>query len=1103
MLSIETGGEGAAKAALLAKLSVLFVEDDDEARENMASYLARRVNRVHATHNGLAGLDMFKGQHPDLVISDIRMGGMDGLDMCRAIREIDHEIPLILISAHNESDVLLSSIDLGIVKFIVKPVDTDVLMATLVSVAESLDQGRKLQSRLRKMDSMLNETDYQSECIKSYVSRYLEANHRDEISSIRYLNIPKLAVSGDFYSVEKYHDDLYVMLADGAGHGLSAVIPALQVPRIFQQRASRGFSLLSIAAALNRSLYEQNITEHFVAATLVRLNPGEHFIEVLNCGNPAALIFDDAGTLLHTCHSRSTALGMVGEESFSVEAERFRMERNASIYLYTDGLVDTLQACDPQFDNENKLHELFGGGCAQDVFGSVSGKVEEAARQFRVDDVTLLEINFDCNVPPSVWTELPPVVDTPGKIETPVALDQMTLLYVEDDDLTRDYLALYLNRRLGMVYVAKNGSEGLALFIKHRPQIVLSDIKMPRMNGLEMAEEIRKLDKYVPIIVISGSDHAEDAERMFEMGISRFHLKPLDPGKLTGTIQACARQSEALNRLRLAASALGASSLAVVTVDRQKRIAAVNPAFCRITGYTQDEMLGQNPMLLSSGKHEAGYYQQMWQTLEETGSWSGELLCQNKDGITVSGWSTVNEIKEEDGKRVGYHFVFSDNAELKINEEKARQLKLHDSLTHLPNREMFAGKVNELLENAGQKMEAVAMIHINLDHFTEINNILGVSVGDEVLFAVGQRLLNCIGETETVCRLGGDEFALLISRQGGRDVIEQAVVEMSRLIGQPVLVNCHEIQLRVSIGIGLYTPDGVTYEELAKSASSAMNQAQLAGGDTYRFFDKSISQREEREVTLQHGIKPGLQKNEFYMLYQPKFSFSQSRVVGAEALVRWGHPAFGVVSPAEFIPLAEKNGAVIEMSEWIIDAVCAQLDAWRRLGLREIPVSINISPIHFWRGDLVGALRSSLQKWDIRPAMLPIEVTEGVVMDNSERTLQVLAQLKELGFHLSIDDFGTGYSSLKYLKDLPISELKIDRSFIIEIPEPGQLDNLSKTAIPRAIIQLASEFNLAVVAEGVETESQKNFLIENGCDVIQGYLISRPIPAREFAVLLS
>jgi EAL domain-containing protein (putative c-di-GMP-specific phosphodiesterase class I) len=343
----------------------------------------------------------------------------------------------------------------------------------------------------------------------------------------------------------------------------------------------------------------------------------------------------------------------------------------------------------------------------------------------------------------------------------------------------------------------------------------------------------------------------------------------------------------------------------------------------------------------------------------------------------------------------------------------------------------------------------------------------------------------------------------MMSEPGERESIEAAVAGLLREISQPIDIDGLPVQLQASIGISLCPYDGRTYEELLRSAYSAMNQARLAGGNTSRFFDKSISQREERQATLRQGIRAGLLRHEFYMLYQPKFSLSKQRVVGAEALVRWNHPDFGLVAPVEFIPLAETSGAIIDMSVWIINTVCAQLSRWRHQQRPQVPVSINISPVHFWRGDLIGALRSGVDKWDIPPEMLPIEVTEGIVMDASEKTMQLLGELKAMGFHLSIDDFGTGYSSLKYLRDLPVSELKIDRSFIIDIPEANQPDDLSRTAIPRAIIKLAAELDLTVVAEGVETEHQKNFLVENGCDVIQGYLFSRPVAADEFALLLS
>ena len=1097
MLSSEAHG----KADLVRKLSILFVDDDADVRESMTQYLSRRVGRIHTAQNGIAGINSFREQHPDLVISDMRMGGMDGLTMCRELRETEPKLPVIIISAYNDSDILLSSIDLGITKFLVKPVDTAVLMDAITNVAQSLEQQRSLENRLQQTDAVKNETDYDSACVKSYVSHFLEDNHHEELANVRHLNIPKLEVSGDFYSVAKHEDDLYVMLADGAGHGLSAVIPALQIPGIFKQQAERGFSLLTIAAEMNRSLHEQHIAEHFVATTLIRLNPREQFVEVLNCGNPPVFIFDDGGVLLHASHSKSTALGMVGEEEFSVEVERFKIDQNARIYLFTDGLVDTLRANIPNFGYV-ELRAMLGDIRSSDVFDTLADKVHDAARHYKEDDVTMLEVRFDCEA--TSETKINPSFHSAlsSQTEAPVELNQMTLLYVEDDDIAREYLSLYLNRRLGMVHVAKDGKEGLELFRKHRPQIVLSDLKMPQMDGLEMVDEIRKLDKDVPIIVTSGFGSAKDTEKMFEMGISRFHMKPMDPGKLTDTIQSCLRQVNALNLLRLSASAFQASSLAVITADRNKRIIAINPSFTRITGYGLAEVIGQNPTMLSSGKHDSSQYQAMWLAVEEFGSWSGELLCQHKNGTTVSEWLTVNSVKGEDGTATGYHFIFSDISARQMSEEKVRQLMSFDSLTGLPNRAMFADRVNEILEQTRRNKGHLALVCFNIDRFFVINNMLGVRVGDEVLFTVAKRLSASVGEGDVVCRMGGDEFAVLMLERGGRESFERAVIELSHVISQPIKVNDKEVQLRASVGISIYPADGETYEDMVRSASGAMNHAQLLGGNTYRFFDKSVSQREERQAYLQQGFKSGLQKNEFFMLYQPKYSLSRQQVVGAEALVRWNHPTLGLVSPAEFIPIAESSGAVIEMSEWIIDTVCAQLAGWRKQGLLQVPVSINISPLHFWRGDLVGSLQKGLQTWGIDTAALPIEVTENIVMNTSDRTLHVLGHLKELGFQLSIDDFGTGYSSLKYLKDLPISELKIERSFIVEIPEDVHPDDLYRTAIPRAIIRLANEFKLGVVAEGVETESQKNFLVENGCDVIQGYLFSPPISANEFGSML-
>ncbi|HLP96879.1 MAG TPA: EAL domain-containing protein [Sideroxyarcus sp.] len=1086
---------------MLEKLSVLFVDDDEDARESMACYLQRRVGKVSTAENGLAGLSLFREQHHDLVISDIRMGSMDGLAMCRAIRESAPDVPVIFVSAHNESDILLSSIDLGITKFLVKPIDTDSLISTMHNVAAQLDKRRNQSSRLQEMNSRLEEAEYEKDYIGNYISCRLDSGIRKEITNLKYLNIPRDGISGDFCAAAQHGNDLYVMLADASGHGIPAIIPALPIPDIFQQRAARGYSLLMIAAEINRALYMQHFAEHFVAATLIRANPVEHIIEVLNCGNPPVLIFDDAGALLHRCHSASPALGLVCDDELSIEEVRCKVTTNARVYFFTDGLTDTLQACGMEL-NKSALNGLFCSTPQAEVFDALSAHARRAAKQCNIDDISMAEIRFDCESQQEQPIAMPMQPYLPEETAPAVPLSEMTLLYVEDDEVTREYLARYLRRRLGRVLLAGDGNEGLSLFASHKPEIVLTDIRIPLMSGLEMAEEIRKLDRDVPIIVTTGSDGAVEPEKMFELGISRFHMKPLDPNKLGDTLNACIQQANSLNQLRLSASAIRVSSLAAITANRARQIVSVNHSFCRITGYSLDEVAGKNPVLLDSGSHDAAYHQAIWHALDDTGNWSGEWQFRHKNGEIVSEWVTVNAVKDGNGVLSGYHFIFSDIAERQLNIEKLRQAELHDRLTQLPNRTLFEHDVSGVLAANQPDTDRLALLYLNLDCFIEVNNVLGVRVGDKVLFEIARRLKNSLAPSDLLCRMDGDEFALLLRDAGTRDALEQTIGRLSREIKQPIEIDGQEISLHASIGISLYPADGDTYENLVKNACSAVNQARLAGGDTYRFFDKAINQQQERQITLQRDIPAGLQRNEFFMVYQPKYSVSQQRVVGAEALVRWKHPTLGLVSPMEFIPLAESSDAIIEMSEWIIDTVCAQLASWRQQSLPQVPVSINISPVHFWRGDLVGSLRKGLERNDIAPAMLPIEVTEGVVMNTSEKTLQLLGELKTLGFHLSIDDFGTGYSSLKYLKDLPINELKIDRSFIIGIPKDDQAQDLSRTAIPRAIIQMASELNLNVVAEGVETENQKDFLLRHGCDVIQGYLISKPVSAADFAMLL-
>lgn len=1089
--------EATRQSTPVKNLTVLYVEDEDEVRENLVRYLSRRVARVSAASNGRAGLAMFRAQRPQLVISDIRMPEMDGMAMCRAIREIDTQVAIIMLTAHNENDLLMSSIDMGVTKYIVKPVDPKLLMDTIADIAATLEQKRQMGLELEKISSASGEAEYENEKINAYITRYLNGNHHEELPGIRHLLLPKGAVSGDFFCIAQHRQALYALVADGSGHGLSAVMPALQVPRIFMEQAERGFSLLTIADEINRALCMQHITGHFVAATLVRMNPDEHYIEVLNCGNPPALLIDSGGGLLREFRSKTFALGMIGGEGFDAEVEHFKLDHAARLYVFTDGLGDTLQAADARLDYPALLRQ-FSEAQPAAAFDGVAELVKSAIAQCQPDDVTLLEIQYEAMPQPAAT--MPALPPEAARTADMTQIRFASLLLVEDDDTTREAAARFLERRVGVLYTAGNGEEGLRLFREHRPQLVIADILMPVMDGIAMIRHIRSIDKNVPVIVVTGSSDSVYAEQLINLGVTRFLPKPLDVHKLIDTVVDCIKQIDTVSGMHNSASVFQNSSLAMMLIDKEGRIVSVNPAFCRITGYAQQEITGRNLRLLSSGKHEEFFFQAMWHSLHETGAWSGEIWNWRKNGDLFLEWLTINAATDASGETVHYLAVFSDITERHAMQKKINHLEYHDSLTGLPNRLLFHDRLRQALLQAERNKENVALLVLDLANFKGINDALGQGTGDEMLRTVARRLLRCVRHSDTVSRLGGDEFGILLTNMVSQGIAGRLAEKIIGALKLPHDYSGKNLQISTSVGIGLYPYDGKTVESLIRCADSAMHQAKKEGRDNYHFFDKSIDQMAERCLAVQQGLRSGLRNREFYMLYQPKYSLRTGRVVGAEALIRWNSPTIAPMSPAEFIPIAEECGLVIELSEWIIDAVCCQIAAWEKQGLPRMPVSINISPLHFQHGNLVQSLSQALEKWEVAPELLHIEVTEGIMMNHSEKAIDIFTRLKAKGMYISIDDFGTGFSSLSYLRRMPIDELKIDRSFVMEIPEAHEPEDIRRTAIPQSIIQLAADLKLNIVAEGVETESQKLFLHKNGCDVIQGYLFSKPVSADEFAM---
>ncbi len=1088
----------------LQGINLLVVEDIGESRQFLCNFLTRRGATVHTAENGQQGFAAFQEYHPDIVLTDIRMPVMDGLEMVSAIRALDDDMPVIFLTAHTDSDLLKRSIDLGISHYLIKPVTTDKLLFALRAVIDKVNVRRQLQVTVDALSRSVN-YNQEVECRLEGMIRNIIG--RDDHVAVQVLHQAKDKISGDLYCIEESRHALYALLADGMGHGPTAILPALNLPTAFRKLARKGFSLSRIADELNHLLIEQSrdLNGHFVTATLLRIDSEHQLLEVINCGNPPALSTDLNGKLLLDFPSNHLPWGIVDGDDFLPELQTCRYQTPFHLYLFSDGLTDTLRYLEKR-PGLDVLTELITAKPTQ-VLTNLENRLHGLHAGQRQNDITLLHINSPllrtAPIEP-LQSEAPTVPDQPGGRDE--ALKNLSLLYVEDDEKAREFLARFLERRVGAVYVAANGEEGLQLFKRHRPQLVITDMVMPVMDGLRMVEEIRRIDANTQIILTSGvaswQRQQEKLETLLKLTVNQFLPKPLSSEKLLEAINSCLSHYDYVSSLHISASVFMTSPLAITVTDANRNIIVTNPAFTTITGYSPEEVIGCNPRILSSGKHDADFYIKMWDSINETGHWSGELWNRRKNGELFLEWINITVIHDAQGKVTHYASVFSDITQRAVAEEKIRHLAHHDPLTNLPNRALFRDRLGQALLQAQREQTKLAVVYLDVDHFKGVNDALGHGAGDELICAVAGTLQETIRESDTVSRLGGDEFAILLPDIGSATMANRLIMKIFNAVSRNYSVAGKDLRVSVSMGVSLYPRDGDNTETLVKRADNAMYLAKRKGRNNYQFFDVALEQQAERQMAVQQGLHKALEQAEFAVYYQPKYDLDERRIVGLEALLRWHSPELHDVSPAEFIPLAEESGLIIEIGNWVIDQVCRDLAEWLAYGIDVVKVAINVSPIHFHRGNIQRSLQETLNNHRLSPSLLQIELTEGAVMDNLQNTLVQLQAIKDMGITISIDDFGTGYSSLSYLRKLPIDELKIDRSFIMEITNNNGVQDSRLTAVPSAIIELANSLQLNLVAEGVETEAQSEFLQGRGCPVIQGYLFSRPIDKEAMRTML-
>lgn len=570
------------------------------------------------------------------------------------------------------------------------------------------------------------------------------------------------------------------------------------------------------------------------------------------------------------------------------------------------------------------------------------------------------------------------------------------------------------------------------------------------------------------------------------------------PQLTVGTMADISMRKAADMERMLSAAVFSGIENGIVVTDADGTILLVNDAFCRITSYGADELLGQRPRLLHSGLHDAPFYRAIWAQIGDSGSWQGEITDRRKDGELVSEWLTISAVRDAGGKTTHYVGIYSDLAGRRAADTRIEYLSSHDPLTALPNRNLLADRLTQALLTAQRFQRTVAFIALDLDHFHAINETLGPAAGDQVLVEVSRRLALQMREGDSLGRKSGDEFAFVMAAIAHERDLLALITRIQEALTAPFAVAGRSVSLTAAIGCSVYPRDGDAAEALIRGADIALVRARQAGRGATRFFSPQMEAQARRHAALENGLRGALERHELSIAYQPQISLDSGNLLGMEALLRWHSPQLGDVSPAEFIPVAEESGLIAAIGEWVLHTACEQTRRWHELGHATLRVAVNLSPRQFRNADLVGLVRRVLADSGLTPSTLELEITEGAVIDEVDEAVAVCHQLKELGVKLSLDDFGTGHSSLAYISRFPFDKLKIDQSFVRDIVESPV-----NAAIATAAIVMARSLDLTVVAEGVETEAQAHFLRSRHCDAIQGYLYSRPLDADRFACLIA
>ncbi|WP_319242143.1 EAL domain-containing protein [uncultured Propionivibrio sp.] len=592
--------------------------------------------------------------------------------------------------------------------------------------------------------------------------------------------------------------------------------------------------------------------------------------------------------------------------------------------------------------------------------------------------------------------------------------------------------------------------------------------------------------------LVFGLRDAQGDVRWLEFNSSLLRMEADGAPGLVATFTDITERRKTEAQLRLAFEAIRQSGEGILMTDARHVILSVNPAFEAKTGYAADEVLGKTPAFLASGRNDADFYREMQARIEETGVWQGEIWNQRKNGEAYPEWLNVSGVRDNDGPPGNYVYVYSDMTERVEAQQRIDMLAHHDPLTGLPNRVLLRDRVEQAMAQASRLQSRVALMFLDLDRFKTINDSLGHPVGDELLKEAVNRLKRCVRDSDTISRQGGDEFMIVLNDVRDGDAVARVAEHIQQQMREPVDIEGHRLSTSFSIGVSIFPDDGQDFDTLLKKADTAMYHAKEAGRNGHRFFTEQMNRRVVEHLTMETQLRRALENGEFILHYQPQMDLNEGTIVGVEALIRWNSREHGLVSPARFIPVAEESGLIVPIGAWVLREACRQAREWQLAGIDPFVMAVNLSAVQFRHHDLINSVINALVLSDLDSQWLELELTESILIQDAEATLEAIRRLKSLGIKLSVDDFGTGYSSLTYLKRFSVDKLKIDQSFVRDLARDPE-----DAAIVRAIIQMAHSLRLRTIAEGVETEELASLLRVFHCDEIQGFWLARPMPARE------